>query len=662
MQARRICLFLTAFILAMLPPLSGQDQPAAGLEWGGFAVQGAASAGYRFTDVKGYQPMFLELYDLRKGPRLTDFNMFGHGDGTNRFADNFSLTLSDLGGDPFPSAQLTLSKSKLYDLRVNWRQAYFYWNQNDNVILPTLGIMGLTDNHDWGTVRKMGSVDFTLHATDNLRFNFQYYRTSFTGPTFTTFSPDFLDSPGSWGGFARANAYYLYAPTLDHTNRFAGGLDYTLRDWNFHYNLGYQTYTGNMTFDNVTSPQRSINTGTASTAAQLLNNVSWSAYRELRTPVSEFSYTGKPVSHLEMRGSYIFYRYRGPASFDQSFDGTNPAPYAVSQSGRANVSEPNDILEQGFTYYVNKCWNLDVDYRYSRFTTSTDGVFTSLLNGTTAASEEAANDWRFGLHQLDFNMMFTPKSNLVIRPGVTFFKSDVEMLEDGVADDARTLRTKSVEPALSVFYRPSSRLSVRGEIHNFNSGASYTAITPHTDLTGRVVGSLRLTKNFSLDNELYLVRQQLLATDFHGKVQSNSTLLTYTLNDHYSIFGGFTYDNEVAFGDVQYVRGTPPLSGTLRDQALNRVWQGGLEARPCKYFGIRFMGNFDRSTGLGQESGIKPVYGPMTWPMATGTAYFDFPHAGRLSVDLQRTYYIQQILTGNNFSANILMLRWTRSF
>ena len=662
MQVRRTWLLLTAILLGIFPLLSAQDQAAPGLQWGGFQVQGAASAGYRFTDVKGYKPMFLELYDLRKGPRLTDFNMFGHNDGTNPYVDNLSLTLSDLGGDPFPSAQFTLSKAKLYDLRVNWRQSYFYWNQNDNVILPTLGIMGLTDNHDWGTVRKIGSIDLTMHATDNLRFNFQFYRTTFSGPTFTTFSPDFLDSPGSWGAFARANAYYLYAPTNDNTQRFAGGIDYTLRSWNFHYNLGYQTYRGNMTFNNVTSPQRSINTGTASTAAQLLNNVSWSAFRDLGTPLSEFSYTGKPHSRLEMRGSYIFYRYKGIASFVQSFNGTNPAAYSVSEDGRANVSEPNDILEQGFTYYVNKWWNLDLDYRYSRFTTRTDGVFTSLLNGTTPAEETAANDWKFGLHQLDFNMMFTPKPNLVIRPGVTFFKSDVEMLEDGVADDARTLRTKSVEPALSVLYRPSSRFSVRGEIHSFNNGASYTAITPHTDLSGRLVGSLRLTNRFSLDDEVYLVSQRLLATDFHGKVQSNSTLLTYTLNDHYSIFGGFTYDNEFASGDVQYLRGTPPLSGSIRDQALNRVWQGGLEAKPCKYFGIRFTGNFDRSTGLGQESGIKPVYGPMTWPLATGTAYFDFPKAGRLSVDLQRTYYIQQILTGNNFSANLLMIRWTRRF
>jgi hypothetical protein len=669
-RIRTYLLFGTAIFLFNMPTLKAQDPAGTPLQWGGFQVQGAASVGYRFTDVKGYEPMYQELLNLNQGPRLMDFNLFGHSDGTNPFADNFSLTTSGLGGDPYPSAQLTLSKTKLYDLRVNWRQSYFYWNQNDGIILPTRNQTGLTDNHDWANVRKVGSVDLTLHATNNLRFTFQYYRTTFSGATFTTFSPLFFGSE-SFGGFARANAYYMYAPVLDNTNRFTGGVDYTWRDWNFHYNVGYQTFTDNMTVNNVTSPERAIDTTTSSTASQLLSAASWTAFRELKTPVSEFSYTGKPKPWLEMRGSYMFYRYRGPASFDQSYSGNNPDAYSVSQTARAMVSEPNNIVEQGFTFKVKPWWDIDLDYRYSRFSTTTEGLFSSLLHeedpdtgliSTESYSGETSNDWKDGLHQLDLSMMFTPKSNLVIRPGVTFLKSDVEMLEDGEADDARTLRTKSVSPTLSMFYRPSSRFSVRGEIHTFNRGASYTSITPHTDTKGRIVGSLRLTDKLSLDNELYIVSQRLLAANFHGRVRSNSTTLTYKMNQNYSLFAGFAYDSVFAAGDIQYLRGTAPLSGSIRDQDVNRVWQAGFEARPVKYFGIRFTGNFDRATGVGEANGQPPVYGPLTYPYGTGTVYVDFPKAGRLSVDLQRTYYIQEIITGNNFAANMLTIRWTRSF
>lgn len=670
MRFTRSLIFLSVLLLAIVPALEAQDQSAPPLQWGAFQVNGSAGVGYRFTDIKGYQPMYLELFDLRKGPRVNEFSLFGRSDGTSPFADDFSLTSSGLGGDPYPAVQLNLSKNKVYDLRVNWRQSYFYWNQNDGIILPTRGTTGLTDNHDWATVRKIGSIDLTVHATNNLRFNFQYYRTSFTGNTQTTFSPDFLGSPNSWGTFARAAAFPLLAPTADYTNRVTGGLDYTYRDWNFHYNVGYQTFTDNITLNNITSPELPVDITTKGNTNYILTQASWSDYRRLSTPVSEFSYNGKPESWLDMRGSYIFYRYSGPATFDQSFNGTTGAtqtPYAVSETGRDTVSEPTNIVEQGFTAHVKPWWDINLDYRYSRFTTSTTGILTSLFNATTSSSAEVNNDWRDGLHQLDFDMMFTPKNNLVIRPGISWFKSDIEVLEDGVADDARTLRSRTWWPSLSVYYRPFNRFSLRGDIHGYSNNASYTALTPHTDLTSRLVATYRITDKLSLQDELYLVSQKLLAVDFHGKVQSNGIMLNYAANSKYSLFGGFTYDNEFASGIIAWQRGVPApqtidTADRLRDQNLNRIWQGGFEAQPVNRFGIRFTGNYERTTGLGEETGINPVYGPLTFPYATGTLYYDMPKAGRFSIDLERTYYIQQIITGNNFSANMLTIRWDRQF
>src|SRR5450631_3884120 len=87
--------------------------------WGGFENTGSATFGYRFTDVSGYQPKFQELFDLREGPRLLDFSLFGKAkENENRFADDYSLTASGIGGEPFTSAQMTVRKSHLYDLRV----------------------------------------------------------------------------------------------------------------------------------------------------------------------------------------------------------------------------------------------------------------------------------------------------------------------------------------------------------------------------------------------------------------------------------------------------------------------------------------------------------------------------------------------------------------
>jgi hypothetical protein len=676
MKSYRRILISVAGLLALSPMSRAQDDDnyeVPPMTFGGFNSQGSAEVGYRFTEVKGYAPMYQELVNLQSGPRLLDLNLFGEArEGVNPFADSYSLSLSGLGGDPFPTAQLTVSKKRLFDLRVNWRQAYFNSNQNDNVILPITTVAaglstGLTSNHDWETVRKFGSVDLTLHATNNLRFNFNYYHTTDDGPTFTTSSPDFLGSPSYWGTYARANPFYLYAPVHDDTNRFTGGLDYTFRTWTVHYSAGYQTFNANTNVNNVTSPELSINP-TASSTLEPLTSYASSQYRRMTTPISELSFVGKPRKHLEWHGSYLFYRYRGPVNFDQSYNGIAPnstgvqSPYAVSQSVRATVTEPDHIVSQGFTYDVNDWWSVSADYRYSHETSEGIGAFSSLLNATTPATAAADIVWRNNLSDLDFNMDFTPISTLVIRPGIRLMKADVVSLSGGVADPVLSREIKTAWPEISVGYEPSKKLSIRGDLHSIDNGASYTAITPHTEVGGRAAIKFHPIEKFSINDELNISSSKLLDTDYHSNIRSNALTLNFALNPRFSIFTGFSYESFFAQGDIVYARGPAPLNDLLRDQEINRVWQGGVEVKPTNRFAMRLSGNFDNSSGVGQISGEPPAYGPVTWPLVTGTISYAFPRAGRLSIDLQRTYYAEQIITANNFSGNLLTIRWSRDF
>jgi len=181
---------------ALVAPLSlmAQDDSPKPLSLGGFDNRGSVTFGYRFTDIKGYEPKFEELFDLKSGPRLLDFSLFGEAqEGRSRFADDYSLTASGIGGDPYSTVQLTVRKPNLYDLRVNFRQSYYYWNHNDSAALPN-GLYGLTNQHNWATVRKLGSMNLLVHATTNLRFSFEYYRNTRDGVTDTTQSLDYFGS------------------------------------------------------------------------------------------------------------------------------------------------------------------------------------------------------------------------------------------------------------------------------------------------------------------------------------------------------------------------------------------------------------------------------------------------------------------------------------
>jgi len=214
-----------SIVLATLPLAAFAQDDGKPVALGGFENQGSVTTGYRFTSISGYQPKFQELFDLNGGFRLLDFNLFGRAqDGPNRFADDYSLTTSGLGGDPYASAQFTVHKNHLYDLRVNFRQSYYYWNRNDAAALPN-GLDGLTSNHNWATVRKLGSVNLLIHVSNNLRFSFEYYRNTRDGVTDTTRSLDYFGSSSTWGAFARANPYYVIAPLSETADRVTAGID-----------------------------------------------------------------------------------------------------------------------------------------------------------------------------------------------------------------------------------------------------------------------------------------------------------------------------------------------------------------------------------------------------------------------------------------------------
>ncbi|MEO8051744.1 MAG: hypothetical protein ABI833_15100 [Acidobacteriota bacterium] len=640
------------------------------LTWGGFENTGSVTFGYRFTDVSGYQPKFQELINLRQGPRLLDFSLFGKAkDGENRFADDYSLTASGIGGDPFASGQLTVRKNRVYDLRVNYRQSYYYWDRNDAATLPN-GLSGLTSNHNWATVRKLGSVNLLVHATNNLKFSFEYYRNSRDGETFTTRSLDYFGSSSTWGSFARADPYYVFAPFNEVSDRVTGGIDYSVRNWTVHYRLGYQIFEDAVNGQNLSSPLLSINVNDASTRKEPLNGVSWVDTRRLTTPVSEFSYTGKLLPQLDVRGGYLFYRYSGPASLNMSMDGiartnsggTTDGPYSVSLSTRANVTEPNQVVDQGLTYKVNEWWSAMFDYRYSHFTVDSNADFRS-VNGTTVATGESQNQWRIVAHTLDLNMAFTPMASLLVRAGIRYANTDIRMLEDGAIDPIRTKHINTVWPIGSVYYQPVKMLTIRADVESTTNGTSYTRVTPHTDVGGRFVVRLRPTEKFYIEDTAVVRNRRLLDTDYRSTVRSNAFTATYEFTPKYSAFAGFGYDSLFASDFVSFLRGTAPFTNlAIRDQTVNRVWEGGLKIEPLRRLGINITGNYVRSTGMGEIAGELPLYGPMKFPYATGSIYYDVPQLGRVTLQLQRTYYLEQIVPGNNFSANLVTIAWTRGF
>src|SRR5258708_20279450 len=165
-------------------------------------------------------------------------------------------------------------------------------------------------------------------------------------------------------------------------------------------------------------------------------------------------------------------------------------------------------------------------------------------------------------------------------------------------------------------------LSLRADVEQINNGTSYTRIPPHIDKGARFVVRFRPFEKFYLDNTAVVRNRELLQTDFHSTVRSNSVTANYELNERFTVFAGFSYDSMLATDFVNFLRGTAPITNVgIRDQTVERVWQCGITSTPFRGLGISLAGNFLRATGMGEIAGEAPLYGPITFPYPPVTFY-----------------------------------------
>ncbi|HVW10428.1 MAG TPA: hypothetical protein VHC90_17695 [Bryobacteraceae bacterium] len=668
---------LTAAVLLTVLPLLAQDDDKP-LTIGDFENTGSISTGYRAVGVSGYRPSYQNLFGLDSGFRLLDFDVFGRAKpGTNAFADSYSIVTSGLGGEPWSTTQIAVDKKDVYDLRASFRQSYYYVDPNAGAPTPN-GLHGLLPNHDWATVRRMGSLNLLVHATNNLRFRLEYSRNTRDGAEDTTRVMDFFGSPSSFGSFERANPYYLVGDIAENTNRITAGMDYTLRSWTFHYTAGVQRFDDSFTGANPFGNERSIDVDDPTTAKELLSVAQWSDSRRLSTPVSELSWNGKLAPKLRTSGSYIFQDYAGPAALDMSASGLARGsttsiiqPYSFSDTSTARLKEPNQLAEENFSWDASSWLSMEANYRYTRLHVTSDALFSSIsdccgtataANGTVQAGAQL-NEWLIGMSTVSYDLVLTPVSRLMIRLGTQYMKRDIIYRTDGTPDPEATMRVKSVLPVLSVSYDPNRIISIRANFDELNNGTSYTRDTPHTDIGSRIVTRIHPADKLHIDNTTLVRSRKLLTVGYDSHVKNNSTTVTYDLAEHFSGFAGFSYNSFYSISYADFLRGTAPITNvSMTDQEVERLWQAGFDVKALKRLSLRFAGNYIRVNGQGVMMGEQPLYGPVTFPTASGALSYEFLRAGKLTVQLQRAYYLEQILAANSFSAGVLLVEWTRSF
>lgn len=671
----RVAVATAALLLAGLPA-QAQDQPAGAAD-AGSAVHGSFDVGYRWRSVEGSADSFRQLFDVTQGLRVLGVDLHGvMAKDADRVADTFDFTASGLGGDPFPTLQFTMSKARRYRLRVNWRRSRFF-----NVAPLTPDAIGgfdtrvVTDAHSWTTERQIGNAAWTFDVSNRLHLLVSYDRVVNDGSLDATRSLEYPGASSVWASFARANPYAVFGPVDNTSNRATAGLSYVRDRWTLNYQAGLRGQTENQTFAPLAANQRSINVVEATTAGEPLTALRWSQHRSLKAPSSDLLFVARPSSKIEWRSRYTFFRYRGPFELDADYagiartnnGGTAYAPYSIVQATAGTATSPTHILEQGLTWRPAERWAFDATYRYSHSANTADATLESVavIGGGAPAStrEHVVSTWRNRLQSLGLGATWSPVAALTVRPGVRLTDRDVLMREDDVVEAGATRREQAVAPEITVGYRPNQWFSARGSYQTYDSDTSYTRLSPVERSTARVVLHVAPRPDFSVEASANRVDAELTDASYISHTRSGAVSLAYDVSERLALSGGFDYQSFLGTGDGSFIRGTAPLANlALNDRRVDRVWQGGFSIRPTPAFGIIASGNFARTTGLDQIFGEPALYGPISFPYVTGTVYYDLPRVGKIAAELQRTSLAQEILSLNDFRANLVTLRYSRTF
>lgn len=161
-----------------------------GLTLGGFQWGGSIELGYRLTDIDGSKNRYKEVFNLTEGLRLLNLSLWANDSEKKGLVDYFNLNLNGIG-DPFAFGRLEVKKSKTYDLVATYRESKYFFDREDNSLL--------TDNHNFNSKTRMGTLNLTIFPKDDFKLNFGYSRTQRDGEG--SFPSNFFCSFGRRSGF-----------------------------------------------------------------------------------------------------------------------------------------------------------------------------------------------------------------------------------------------------------------------------------------------------------------------------------------------------------------------------------------------------------------------------------------------------------------------------
>jgi opacity protein-like surface antigen len=600
-RSKYAILFISMFCLLLVPEVRSETpMTVGGFQWGG-----DIELGYRITDVDG-RNRYKEVVNLSEGLRLFDLSLFGKDLDQKGLVDTLSFNLHGIG-DPFPSGRFEIKKNKSYDVVATYKEYKYFFDRTDTPF---------TDNHNFNTRNKRGTLALSLFPKDDVQLNFGYSRWQRDGdgaaPRFSAVS------------FPFTTVEQDFEEKMD---EFFVSADFPIGNWDFHVKQSYWQ------FKNKDS--------TASTVQ--FEDID----SDVKTWVSTLQGHTRVGDRWDFDIGYVFAHSDGEAKIATS-------PVVAVTSGRNDLNFNTHVVELGLSYLLMKEWILHFDYRFH--TLDQDGRFNTDANPTPLPDNNTEYDLR--AHTGTLQLEYLPRENLTLRAGYRLQYRDIdgENFAINAFDGGKDPQDTDILAhgwIASADWKPYKFLNFYGEYQGAHFDNPYTRISMEDENLAKVrVKYDTPLPNLSLKGLVTWKRKKNPDQDYQVDSQDYTLALTYqpVFIPRLSLDGSFTYEKIHDRKDIVNAVPTSVTDFVFNSSAY--IYSGGVTYEGIyRGLGARLYGSYAKTL---QEN--SQTYGDLVFSLWYKNKWL-VP-----ILTLERTYLVDRMVRNDGFDANLLTFSLRKDF
>jgi len=352
---------------------STSNEPVATDDLGSYNVIASVEFGVRGLSVSGNDNKYRSDLNYGNGVRLFDSSfLLRNKEGKGGAFDEFLVTTSGWGGDPFGGTRVSVEKSGLYRFDANVRRSR-YFNALTSFANPLNARVG---QHTSNTRHNFSDFDFTaLPENRKVRFYLGYSR-------------DMREGPGTTTARFSGDEYAIVSNTEARANDFRAGIDANVLGFDLSLLQGARYFHDNTNYTvSLTNPGN--NTTNTSRIDRLFRETPaqgthfWTRFSAHRLFAEKLDFTARYI-YLSARSRYSL--------FEQTTGRQSNGNLAVPQTAtsRGEAKRPSSIGDIGLTFLATNKFRISNTFRYDNFRINGEEPLVDVLRQTTLAGAPLA--------------------------------------------------------------------------------------------------------------------------------------------------------------------------------------------------------------------------------------------------------------------------------